>query len=117
VHIDACVAQVMLVLPEEGIQIGAFLFGKFSDANTGVRWVHRREEGVYLLDSVSVVSFSLQVKTSLLHIPHTLAVLILDLNVGSKDGHIIINISFVWPDAASTSSSWHFGIQIVLGIQ
>jgi hypothetical protein len=107
VHIDACVDQVMLVLPEEGIRIGAFLFGKFSVANTVVLCLHPREEGVYHLHYLSVVSFCFQAKALLLHIPHTLAVLILFLDVGFKDGHRLISIYFVWPDAASPLSLWY----------
>ena len=67
------------------------------------------EEGVDLPYSVPVVSFCLQVKSSLLCIPNFLAVHILNWDAGSKDGSGVIGISFVWPDTASSlSPSSHF---------
>jgi hypothetical protein len=38
-HINACVDQVMLVLPEKGIRIVTFLFRKFLDTYTVLLWV------------------------------------------------------------------------------
>jgi hypothetical protein len=78
-----------------------------------VLWVILSEEGVYLLDSVPVVSFCRQVKSSLLRIPHSLAVLNLNIEVGSKDGRVIVGFSFVWPDATTSSSSRHVEARVL----
>jgi hypothetical protein len=66
----------------------------------------KREEDVHALDSIPVISFCPDNQSSLLHIPHSLAVRSLNFEVGSKDGHGIIGFSFEWPDAA-TSLSCH----------
>ncbi len=81
------------------------LFGKFLDANIVVIFVIQREEDVHLLDSIPVVSFCPDDQSSLLRIPHSLAVRRLNFEVGSKDGHGIIGFSFKWPDAPTSSSS------------
>jgi hypothetical protein len=76
------------------------------DANIVVIFVIQREEDVHLLDLIPVVSFRPDDQSSLLRIPHSLAVRRLNFEVGSKDGHGIIGFSFEWPDAA-TSLSCH----------
>jgi hypothetical protein len=61
-----------------------------------------------------VASFRLQVKASLPRIPHFLTAHILNLDVGFKDSHGIISISFIWPDVTSTLSPLsHFETQIM----
>jgi hypothetical protein len=105
-NIDACVDQVMRVLIVKEILIDPVRFGKFSDANTVVIFVVQREEDGHLFDSMPVVVlFRPQNQSPLFRIPHSLAVCRLNFEAGSKDGHIIIGFSFVWPDAANSSSS------------
>ena len=106
-NIDACVDQVMRVLIIKEILIDPLRLGKFSDANTIVIFVEQREEDAHLLDSIPVVLFCPHNQSSLFRIPHTLAVRRLNFEVGSKDGHRIIGFSFMWPDAATSSSSCH----------
>ena len=106
-HIQACVDQVMVVFPEEEIWIGKFLFCEFSNTNFVVVGVLQGKEGVDLLDTAPVVSFCCEVHSSLLSIPDSCTVLSLDFDIGSEDGCGIIGFSFVWPDAATSSSSSH----------
>jgi hypothetical protein len=89
------------------------LFGKFLDANIVVIFVIQREEGVHLLDLIPVVLFCPDDQSSLLRIPHSLAVRRLNFEVGSKDGHRILGFSFEWPDAA-TSLSCHLETLVLM---
>jgi hypothetical protein len=106
-NIDACVDQVMHVLPVKEIQIDLICFGKFLDPSTIVIFVVQREEDVHLLDSIPVLPFCPQVQSLLLDIACSLAVPCLNFEVGSTDGYRIIGFSFVWPDRATSSSSLH----------
>jgi hypothetical protein len=105
-NIDAYVDQVMRVLTVKEILIDPVRFGKFSDGNTVVLIVVvQRKEDVHLLDSIPIVLFCPENQYSLFLIPHSLAVCRLNFEVDSKDGHKSIGFSFVWPDAATSSSS------------
>jgi hypothetical protein len=85
----------------------AFWLGNFLDANTVAILVNQKEEDVHLLDLVSVISFCPHNQSSLLPIPHSLAVCHMKFEASSKDCHRIIRFSSYWPDAATSSSLCH----------